>query len=59
MMYDLDKLRDELKQLEADIVQIDQVREERVKKRDECLQNIAGSEAILKLHGEPVNGGKN
>ena len=57
-MYDLDMLRKELTQLEEDIEQIEQVKKERIVKRDECLQNIASCEAILKMHGE-LNDGQN
>ncbi len=55
-MYDVDKLKEELQQLEADIAQINEVKDERIKKRDECLKLIAGCEAILELHGENHGG---
>lgn len=55
-MYDLDKLQEELKNLDNDIIQIDQIRAERVKKREDCLELIAGCKAILKLHGEDYDG---
>ena len=56
MIYDLDKLKDELKNIEADIEQIEQIKQERLKKREEYLQLIAGSEAILEMH---KNGSQN
>ena len=50
MIYDLDKLKEELGHIDASIKGYDEGKARMVEKREEILKHIAASEAILEMH---------
>ena len=49
--YDLDKLKEGLVHIEANIEAIKEALEQETKKREQYLQHIAEAQAILSMHG--------